>query len=95
MKNLQTLKKQLKAFYKEISKYTLDKIICLDETSFSPALIMEYSKCPLGKRCVVKTDDNYVFRKFTLLCAISNSKCVGDTLYKEGGMIFYIFCKKI
>lgn len=26
------------------------------------------------------------FRKFTLLCAISNSKCVGATLYKEGGM---------
>jgi hypothetical protein len=52
-------------------------------------------KCSLGKRCVVKTDDNYVFRKFTLLCAISNSKCVGATLYKEGGMIFYIFYKKI
>ena len=48
--------------------------------------MMEYSKCSLGKRCVVKTDDNYVFRKFTLLCAISNSKCVGATLYKEGGM---------
>lgn len=45
-----------------------------------------YSKCSLGKRCVVKTDDNYVFRKFTLLCAISNSKCVGATFYKEGGM---------
>ena len=26
-----------------------------------------------------------------LLCAISNSKCVGATLYKKGGMIFYIF----
>jgi len=80
------IKKELKAFYKEISKYSLNKIISLDETSISPALIMEYSKCPLGKRCVVKTDDNYIFRKFTLLCAISNSKCVGATLYKEGGM---------
>jgi len=80
------IKKELKAFYKEISKYSLNKIISLDETSISPALIMEYSKCSLGKRCVVKTDDNYVFRKFTLLCAISNSKCVGATLYKEGGM---------
>jgi hypothetical protein len=47
---------------------------------------MEYSKCFFGKRCVVKTDDNYVFRKFTLLCAIYNSKCIGATLYKEGGM---------
>ena len=80
------IKKELKAFYKEISKYTLDKIICLDETSIQPALLPIYSKCFLGKRCVVKTDDNYVFRKFTLLCAISNSKCVGATFYKEGGM---------
>ena len=80
------IKKELKAFYKEISKYTLDKIICLDETSIQPALLPIYSKYFLGKRCVVKTDDNYVFRKFTLLCAISNSKCVGATFYKEGGM---------
>jgi transposase len=40
----------------------------------------------LGKRCIIKTDDNYVFRKFTLLCAISNSKCVGATMYEKGGM---------
>ena len=88
------IKKELKAFYKEISKYSLDKIISLDETSIQPSMIMEFSKCALGKRCVVKTDDNYFFRKFTLLCAISNSKCVGATFYKEGGMIFYIFYKK-
>jgi len=36
-------------------------------------MYLPYSKCDLGKRCFVKTDDNYVFRKFTLLCAISNS----------------------
>jgi transposase len=80
------IKKELKAFYKEIDKYSLDKIISLDETSIKPAMYLPYSKCDLGKRCVVKTDDNYVFRKFTLLCAISNSKCIGATLYKEGGM---------
>ena len=80
------IKKELKAFYKEVSKYSLDKIICLDETSIKPAMYLPYAKCALGKRCIVKTDDNYVFRKFTLLCAISNSKCVGAALYKEGGM---------
>lgn len=80
------IKKELKAFYKEVNKYPLNKIICLDETSIQPALLPIYSKCALGKRCVIKTDDNYVFRKFTLLCAISNSKCVGATFYKEGGM---------
>ena len=80
------IKKELKKFYKEINKYKLDKIICLDETSIKPAMYLPYSKCALGNRCIVKTDDNYVFRKFTLLCAISNSKCVDITLYKEGGM---------
>ena len=85
------IKKELKTFYNEVNKYSLDKIISLDETSIQPSMIMEFSKCELGKRCVIKTDDNYFFRKFTLLCAISNSKCVGATFYKEGGMIFYIF----
>jgi hypothetical protein len=33
-------------------------------------MIMEFSKCSLGKRCDVKTDNNYVFRKFTLLSVL-------------------------
>jgi hypothetical protein len=79
-------KKDLKNFYKEVSKYSLDKIISLDETSIKPAMILKYSKCSLGKRCIIKTDDNYVFKKFTLLCAINNKKCISANLYKEGGM---------
>jgi hypothetical protein len=50
----------------DLKKISLDKIITLDETSIKPAMIMEYSKCSLGKRCIIKTDDNYVFRSFTL-----------------------------
>jgi hypothetical protein len=49
-------------------------------------MMLEYSRCDLGKRCVIKTNDNYVFRKFSLLVAINNSKCVGHTLYEKGGM---------
>lgn len=60
-------------------------MISLDETSVSPAMLPEYSRCYLGKRCIVKTNDNIVFQKFTLLVAISNSKCVGWTLYEKGG----------
>ena len=78
--------KELTAFYKEIDKYPLNKIISLDETSIQPAMIMEYSRCELGKRCIIKTDDSYLFRKFTLLVAISNSKCIGWILYEKGGM---------
>ena len=78
--------KELDKFYKEIDKYPLNKLISLDETSIQPAMIMEYSRCELGKRCIVKTDDSYLFRKFTLLVAISNSKCIGWILYDKGGM---------
>ena len=79
-------KKELDNFYNEIRKYPLDKIICLDETSIKPAMMLEYSKCKLGKRCILKTDDNNVFKKFTLLVAINNSKCIGYKLYEKGGM---------
>ena len=36
------IKKELKAFYKEIDKYSLYKIISLDETSIQPSMIMEF-----------------------------------------------------
>ena len=78
--------KELDKFYKKLDEYKLHKIISLDETSIKPAMLKEYSRCKLGKRCVVKTDDSYIFRKFTLLVAIKNSKCVGWKLYEKGGM---------
>lgn len=49
-------------------------------------MMLEYSRCQLGQKCIVKTDDNYVFRKFTLLVAISNSGCIGSKLYQQGAM---------
>lgn len=79
-------KKELDKFYKKVDEYKLNKIISLDETSIKPSMLKEYSRCKLGKRCVVKTDDSYIFRKFTLLVAIKNSKCVGWKLYEKGGM---------
>ena len=47
---------------------------------------MTYLRCELGQKCVVKTIDSYLFRKFTLLIAISNSKCIRYTLYRKGGI---------
>ena len=78
--------KELDIFYKKVDEYKFNKIISLDETSIKPSMLKEYSRCKLGKRCVVKTDDSYIFRKFTLLVAIKNSKCVGWKLYEKGGM---------
>jgi hypothetical protein len=65
-------------------------------------MIMEYSRCNIGKICVIKTDDNFVFKKFTLLSAISNKKYIGLILYEKGGstkdrfvdfLQYYIFQK--
>ena len=80
------LEKQLKEFYKDVSKFSLKKIISLDETSVYAQMPSNYSRCELGKRCVVKTKDNKVFVKYTLVCAISSKGIVGYELYKEGGM---------
>jgi transposase len=79
-------KKELEKFFKEIKKHKLNKIISIDETSISLAMIAEYSKCALGKQCLFKTSDSSFFRKYTLLVAISNSKCIAWKLYEKGGM---------
>ena len=50
-------------------------------------MILEYSRCDIGKRCIIKTNDNFVFKKFTLLSAISNKKCLGWILYEKGAQL--------
>jgi len=77
---------ELNKFYSRVKQFPMNKIICLDETSVGSALKPTYSRCELGRRCVIKTSNQFVFRKFTLLVAITNSKCVGKELYEKGGM---------
>ena len=77
---------ELNKFYSRVKQFPMNKIICLDETSIGSALKPIYSRCELGRRCVIKTSNQFVFCKFTLLVAISNSKCVGKELYEKGGM---------
>ena len=76
---------ELETFYTQVRKYPIDKIICLDETSIGSHLKPSYSRCYIGKRCVIKTNNSFVFRSFTLLIAINNSKCVGKIFYDKGG----------
>jgi len=79
-------KTELEKFYNEVHKFPLNRIICLDETSVGSVLKPTYSRCNLGKRCIIKTSNQFVFRKFTLLVDISNSKCIGKEMYEKGGM---------
>ena len=88
---------EMNTFYKKIKEYPIHKIICLDETSVGSALHPTYSRCYLGRRCRIKTNNQFVFRKFTLLVAISSSKIVGKELYEKGGMTaerFFGFLQK-
>ena len=78
-------KAELKKFYKEVEKYKLDDIISIDETSISTSLSVNYCCNDLGKRCIIKTDDNAVFKKYSLV-AISNKKCLGYKLYENGAV---------
>ena len=84
-KQLTDKNKEMEVFYNEVHKYPLDKIICLDETSSGSHLKPSYSRCYIGKHCVIKTNNNFVFSSFTLLVAINNSKCIGKIFYEKGG----------
>ena len=84
-KQLTDKNKEMEAFYNEVRKYPINKIICLDETSIGSHLKPSYSRCYIGKRCIIKTNNNFIFRSFTLLVAINNSKCVGKSFYEKGG----------
>lgn len=74
---------EMNDFYKEVSKYPIDKIICLDETSVGSHLKPAYSRCYIGKRCVIKTNNNFVFRSFTLLVAINNKNVLEKYFIKR------------
>jgi len=79
-------KKEMEIFYEKVDKFSIHKIISIDETSIHAEMTSSYSRCELGRRCVKKTTDNKVFKKFTLVSAISSKGVVGLILYKNGGM---------
>ena len=80
------LKKELKIFYSVTDKFKFNKIICIDETYVSASMLINYSRCELGKRCVMKTTDNRVFKKYTLIVAMNSNGIIGWILYEKGGM---------
>lgn len=77
---------EMNRFFGVIDRFALDKIISIDETSISYYMRPEYSRCHLGKRCIVKTDNNKVFQKHTLIAAITSQGIAGYTFYDKGGM---------
>jgi transposase len=62
----------------------LEDIIYIDETSVSTSLTHNYYRVFLGESCVKKTTNNEVFKKYSLVVAINNKKCIEYELYQNG-----------
>jgi len=80
------INQNLKEFYDEIKKHKLEDIICIDETSISSLQKRSHCYSELGKRCVIKTQSQEVFKKYTGIFAISYNGVLGWDLYDKGGI---------
>ena len=77
---------ELKEFFDVINKFKLEDIISIDETSVSTSLTHNYCRSFLGNRCIKKTTNNEVFKKYSLVVAINNKKCIASELYQNGAV---------
>lgn len=80
------INKQLKLFYNKVKLYDINDIICLDETSIKSLQKRNFCYSEKGKRCVLKTENNEVFKKYTCVFAISTKGVLGWYLYEKGGI---------
>lgn len=77
---------QIAEFYKTVKKYNVDDIISIDETSLGSFMVRKYCRSKIGKRCVLKTHSQEVFKKYTGIFAISTTGCIGFHVYEKGGI---------
>jgi len=77
---------KLKEFYDTIKKYKLNDVICIDETSVKALQKRNHCYNTLGKRCVIKTQSQEVFKKYTAIFAVSIKGVIGYELYEKGGI---------
>jgi len=61
-------------------------MISIDETSIGSFMVRKYCRNKIGKRCVLKTHSQEVFKRFTGIFAISPMGCVGYDVYESGGI---------
>ena len=80
------INKNIKEFYDEVKKYKIEDIICIDETSVKSLQKRNHCYSEKGKRCVIKTQSQEVFKKYTGIFAISVNGVVGWDLYEKSGI---------
>ena len=76
----------LQEFYIIINKFELKDIICIDETSFNAFLIRKYGYSKKGTRCIIQTNNQNVFKKYTGIFAMTINGILSYTIYAKGGM---------
>ena len=69
-----------------MKQYSFDNIICIDETSLNSFMIRRKCYEELGKRCVVKTENQESIQKIYCIFAISSKGVIGYEVYKKGGI---------
>ena len=80
------INKKIKEFYDEVKKYKMEDIICIDETSIKSLQKRNHCYNEIGKRCVIKTQSQEVFKKYTGIFAISTKGVLGWELYEKSGI---------
>ena len=74
---------KIKEFYEEVKKYKLEDIICIDETSIKSLQKRQHCYSEMGKRCVIKTTSQEVFKKYTGIFAITSKGVIEWDLYEK------------
>ena len=80
------MNEKIQDFYNEVRKYNIDDIICIDETNIKSLQKRNYCYSQKGKRCVLKTQSQEVFKRYTGIFAISVNGVEGWDLYEKGGI---------
>ena len=75
---------KIKEFYDEVKKYKIEDIICIDETSIKSLQKRNHCYSNKGKRCVIKTQSQEVFKKYTGVFAITVNGVLNWDLYEKG-----------
>lgn len=73
------INKNIKLFYEKVKQYKIYDIICIVETSIKSLQKRKFCYSRKGKRCVVKTHSQEVFKKYTGIFAISTKGVLGCT----------------
>lgn len=76
----------LQEFYIIINKFKLRDIICIDETTLNAFLIRKYDCSKKGTRCIIQTNNQNVFKKYTGIFAMTIISILSYTIYSKCGM---------